>query len=101
MKIIKDEELFLRQHNLKKTALDIGNLIEKELEITFNKPIYEANELNCPHLGPKYIVRFFQNNESSDVIYADCPRVITSKYEHCGDSIELCLDCVLEQFREE
>lgn len=102
MEIIRDQEMFSKRKNIKIIKLNIGCLdSEDEIEIKLNKPIYGADKLKCPHLGPKYIVRFFQNNETSDIIYADCPRVITSKYENCDNSIEICLDCVLEQFKEE
>ena len=99
MKIIKEEKLFLKYKNIKITTLDVGGLInENKIDVAFNMPIRDANNINCPHLGPKYIVSTKVDSGCTyGVIYADCHRVIVSKEDYCGPDSICCLDCILDQ----
>jgi len=103
LEIISNEELRVKRENVQKINYNKGGLWEEnEIEVALNYPVYSADTVNCPHLSPKYIVRTFRHEGTYfDTIYADCPRVIIAKNEGGCNSTGLCLDCILEQFKQE
>ena len=97
MNIISKDQLINIIHNIKEVKYDKGGLWEEEIKIAYDYPIYEADKSNCPHLGPKYIVRnYFINDNYFDRIYANCPRVILAKNKSGCNSTCVCLDCILK-----
>ena len=98
MNIISKDQLINIIHNIKEVKYDKGGLWEEnKIKIAYDYPIYCADSVNCPHLGPKYAVRDFRPDGSYfDTIYANCPRVIIAKNEGGCNSTGVCLDCVLE-----
>lgn len=96
MKIIKEENF--NDESKESIIFKNGGLWE-ENEIVFQRevPIYDANRVNCPHLGEKYKVRTYRRDKSYfDNIYANCPRVIVARNEGGYNTTGVCLDCLLE-----